>query len=298
VPADLALLSGTGLYADLPGDVLADDVIEYQPEFALWSDGAVKRRFAIIPEGTTIDTSDPDAWVYPVGMRVFKEFTRDGVRVETRMLQKRGPGDWLMVAYLWAEDGSEAMALEGEVRDALGTMHDVPDREGCDNCHGDAPDVLLGFTAIQLDHDLGGANVSSLAADGWLSDPPAVSLDIPGDETTRAALGYLHANCGNCHRDGSDNPLRLWLETDGLDAPESTATYATSIGVPSMTDDPLADTDATQIVAPGDPSSSLLHIRMLRRGRSPGGGMPWLGTEIVDDEGAAAVAAWISSLTP
>ena len=262
LPSDLMLLSGTGLYADVSAGTLAEGVIEYRPEFELWSDGAVKRRFAILPAGSTIDTSDMDAWIYPVGMRIFKEFTRDGVRIETRMLEKRGPGDWLMVTYLFREDGSEAEAIDSGASNALGTEHDVPDREQCEDCHGSAPDTLLGFTAIQLDHDLDGVNLAALAAEGWLSDPPTASFDVPGDETTRAALGYLHANCGNCHIDGTDNPLRLWLETDGLDVPESTSIYVTTIAAMTMTEDPLADTSATEIVVPGDPAVEERLVRL------------------------------------
>ena len=86
-------LTETGLFADAARESLAPGVMAYAPRFQLWSDGAEKRRWLWLPPGTRIDTSDMDSWVFPVGTKFWKEFTRDGVRVETRLLEKLGPGD-------------------------------------------------------------------------------------------------------------------------------------------------------------------------------------------------------------
>lgn len=93
-------LSATGLFADVATGTLAPDVHTFEPSFALWSDGAEKRRWIWIPPGTTIDATDPDDWSFPVGTKFWKEFSRDGVRVETRLLQRVGPldDDWVGVA--------------------------------------------------------------------------------------------------------------------------------------------------------------------------------------------------------
>jgi hypothetical protein len=56
------LLSETGLYADAAADVLADGVRPFEPKYALWSDGSVKRRWVYIPPCSQIDTTDPDYW--------------------------------------------------------------------------------------------------------------------------------------------------------------------------------------------------------------------------------------------
>ena len=42
-------LSETGLYTDIASDRVADGVLAYQPAFALWSDGADKRRWISLP---------------------------------------------------------------------------------------------------------------------------------------------------------------------------------------------------------------------------------------------------------
>ena len=53
------------------------------PTEALWSDGAVKRRFIYLPPGTTIDTTNMDEWVFPVGTKFWKEFSVDGRKLRT-----------------------------------------------------------------------------------------------------------------------------------------------------------------------------------------------------------------------
>jgi hypothetical protein len=154
-------LLATGLYADVATGELGPGVEQFEPAFALWSDGAVKRRYVWLPEGGVIDTSDMDGWVLPVGTKLWKEFSRDGVRVETRLFEKRGVGDWRMVAYVWTEDGADALPAPAGQVDALGTPHDVPDQEACGKCHDGAADVALGFSALQLDHEGPGVTLDS-----------------------------------------------------------------------------------------------------------------------------------------
>src|SRR6185436_16418070 len=50
-----ATLSETGLYCDISRLVPATGVRSFRPRFALWSDGAQKRRFIQLPPGTQID---------------------------------------------------------------------------------------------------------------------------------------------------------------------------------------------------------------------------------------------------
>src|SRR6187401_1831200 len=96
LPARLRL---TGLYASQAGELIAPDVRSYRPRFELWSDGASKRRWLWLPPGAQIDASDMDAWQFPIGTKFWKEFARDEVRVETRLLQRQ-PDGWIGVAYL------------------------------------------------------------------------------------------------------------------------------------------------------------------------------------------------------
>src|SRR5262245_59299053 len=85
-------LTQTGLYAAGTTEDIAPDVHFFRPRFELWSDGALKRRFIWLPPGAQVDTSDMDSWQLPVGTKLWKEFTRDDVRVETRLLQRQAHG--------------------------------------------------------------------------------------------------------------------------------------------------------------------------------------------------------------
>ncbi len=290
-----ALLSQTGLYADLSADRLAPGVRAYRPAYELWADGATKRRFVKLPEGAQIDSSEPDYLVYPSGTQLWKEFSKDGERIETRMLKKTGDS-WIMISYLWNEALTDAVAVPEGERNARGTTHDVPDQTMCVSCHAEMPDRVLGFTLLQLAHDDDGAGVtlSTLVDEDKLTHPPASALTLPGDPATRAALGYLHANCGHCHHERSPiferTPIELLLGVRGLETLEATSIIRSTVGVEPMFDEP----EASAVIAPGDPSDSALYLRMQQRGTDAQ--MPPLATTEPDDEGLALVRAFIEGL--
>jgi hypothetical protein len=297
------LLSQTGLYRDIENDVTASDVRFFQPRFALWSDGADKRRWLRLPPTARVDTSDMDGWIFPVGTKAWKEFRAQGVRIETRMLHKVSSDRWTMISYRWLPDQSDAEALPEGASDALGTNHDIPSEDLCVRCHGNTPDALLGFSAIQLSHDLGGENLTRLARAQLLSDPPASDFRIPGGVEAEQALGYLHANCGHCHLPGSPAYLQilrrppmtggpiLWERTDALESAESAWGYASTVGKANAV---LPD---LHIIEPGRPEASELFIRISQRGRGSLQ-MPPIGTELVDEKGLATIRDWIESLAP
>lgn len=301
-PPDLGVLSGAperlseaGLFSDLARETLAEGVRPYRPAFELWSDGAVKRRWIYLPPDTEIDTLDADDWVFPIGTRLYKEFVRDGVRVETRLLERVGPAetDWRAVAYVWTEAGDEAYARPDGAVDALGTEHDVPAADRCMGCHGGRASRVLGFSALQLAHDDDDPDSWTLArliGEGRLSSDIDSVIAVPGTATERAALGYLHANCGHCHNEARphfmsnrcfdpDNDVYLALTLRDLGDVTDTATYRSAVGT---------------VVRPGAPEES----RLLQLVTHRGGGlqMPPLATERIDPDGSAVLRAWIESL--
>ena len=287
-------LSETGLFTDIAHDIIARDVLPYRPAFELWSDGAVKRRWIALPAGARIDTADMDDWSFPRGTKLWKEFTRDGVRIETRLIEKLGDGDreWTALAYVWNDDGTDAVATPWGASDAHGTPHDVPAAGECIACHGGRRSYALGFSAIQLSRpaEPGSVDLDRLKRDGRLTQPPARPFDIPGNADGRAALGYLHANCGHCHNsarpshDGARcfDPQKAYdfrLLVGQLGAPADTPTYRTAVG------------DAVQ---PGDPDGSKLISLVSNRGFMQQ--MPPLASERVDDIGVATLRLWIAGL--
>lgn len=286
------MLSQTGLYV---GGMLAPYVQHFVPQFPLWSDGASKERWAYLPKCTQIDTTDMDHWQMPVGARFWKEFTRDGVRVETRFIHRFGPnpGDWIFAAYQWDAQQTDAVRVPNGVQDASGTPHDIPPEGACGNCHAKLVERILGFGAIELSYpaQAGDASITSLSAEGRLTTPVAAPFVVPGDATAQAALGYLHANCGNCHHETGvllvDMHLRLRTSDAAVD---QTDVWLTAVGKPATN---FMCNGCNRIEA-GDAPASAIVQRMGVRGTSAQ--MPPLASEIVDDTGVQAVTAWIESL--
>lgn len=297
------VLSATGLYAaDMVA--LAAGVHPYAPSFELWSDGATKQRWILLPAGSKIDTSDMDYWSFPLGTKLWKEFTRDGVRVETRLIEKQASGSWYTVAYQWRADQKEADAVPNGVMNASGTQHDIPNNDQCLTCHSQTPDKALGFSAIQLAHDkqLQPASplewtLGTLMADGLLSAPPAAVFSVPGTELDRKFFGYLHANCGHCHNPkgtaNSQTGLDMWLKVADLKGAVSQfSVYQGIFG----TDIAWLDGDhpaAPKRVAPGSLADSAVYQRFIKKAET--WSMPPLGTELVDPEAKKLMEDWIGA---
>lgn len=294
-------LAETGLYANPGSTTLASYIRTFEPKYKLWSDGADKQRFAYLPEcGAQIDSSDMDSWEVPVGARFWKEFKRDGVLVETRFYIRTGPSknDYTFATYEWDGNGN-ANRVAGPVTDVLGTGHDIPNEGQCQVCHKPSWRVL-GFSAIQLSHNLPGETIASLSSEGLLTNPLPGGVTVPGDATSEPALGYLHANCGNCHNEFAGSaPVTLRTRLRSTDATvDATDTYTTAINVPT-TNFPCGAGNVAggcDRVEPGDPAGSAVHLRM--GSRALAAQMPPIATELVDDAGLAAIDAWISALPP
>jgi hypothetical protein len=291
-----------GLYADGSCTVPAPGVRPYHPRFALWSDGADKERFVYLPPGASIDTSDPDRWGFPIGTRLYKTFSIGGVRLETRVLEKiaapRGTSSWTMTSYVWSAD-QRSVTLVGAfgAQDVLGTTHDVPSHTQCVRCHSVAQDdAINGFSAVQLAHDEDGVTLAMLNTEGWLSAPidPAQAT-IPGDATAQAALGYLHANCGNCHGGpAAEHDLDYQVRVGTTDV-TATRTWATAVCGCSAWSRTLPSGEHVDLRV--DPHHADLSVSIVRMGtRVLTDQMPPIGTEVVDSSGIDDVSAWITSL--
>lgn len=292
------LLSETGLYADIAADQIAADVQPFAPQFTLWTDTATKMRWIHLPEGQQIDTTDMDNWTYPVGTKLWKEFSRDGVRVETRLLMRTREGGrgWKGVAYIWNDEQTDAVAAPEGMENAKGTPHDVPPEGLCRDCHGDRDDWPLGFGAVQLSYDSELLDMDDLIAAQLLTAPPSQPIVVPGTEEEKAVAGYLHANCGSCHREAASGTersnLALWLEVDQLASFQETDVYTNLVNQKSD----FIESALEYRVYGGQPDQSELYRRMVLRGDDAQ--MPRVGTEDVDPTGEALIKAWIESLPP
>ncbi|MDB4973139.1 MAG: putative lipoprotein [Myxococcaceae bacterium] len=298
-------LECTGLYRSVADKVLGDGIRSFTPAYALWSDNAEKHRWVLLPEGTTVDTTNQDAWSFPVGTRTWKEFRHAGRRVETRFFRKVSKFTWLTATYLWSADEASAYNFEGgDVPVADGSSYHVPTQMECEQCHRGASDQLLGFQSVLLGlPSADGLTLAGLVAEGRLSTPPRETTHrIPDDGTGLAApaLGWLHVNCGvSCHNelpDAEGGPSRMFLRinpsTLQAQTPASWNSLTTTLDVPAH----IANFLGRKRIIPGDPAGSLLVELASSRGTSKQ--MPPLATKVVDQSGLQAVRAWIAALGP
>lgn len=315
-PALPRLLSDTGLY--LPGSRVVDpDHFAFSPQYPLWSDGTTKRRWLHLPPGTAIDASRSEAWEFPPGTRLWKEFSF-GKPVETRMIERLADGSWRFSAYVWNADGSDALLAPEDGIAALPLAgapvahYIIPSRDDCRACHDGANVPVLGLTALQLSPDRDplaphaappanpGGDLRALVARGWLRNVPASLFDDPPriaarSDTERAALGYLHANCGHCHNGGDKAvPVRLALAEEWRGGRLDADTVRTSALAAALRAPRVAGAPRPLRVVPGDLAASVLVQRM--RSRQPQTQMPPLGTQLVDDQGLALVERWITTM--
>jgi hypothetical protein len=290
-------LAETGLFADPATRALVPGLLEFQPNHVLWSDGAAKRRWVSLPPGQPIDSDEPDRWRFPIGTKLWKEFSVGGVLVETRLVERYGPGpeDFWMGSFVWNAEQTDAVFAENGQANINGTSHDAPAQKHCWSCHLGEPGRSLGFSAVQLSGDGPGVRLSTLAASGRLTTPPPrTDFRPPGDVPVAAALGYLHANCGHCHNpSGTSWPdTQMNLRLSLADAtPEATATYRTTIGKKLQY---FRHPTLTERVVAGDPESSALFARLKVRMEKVQ--MPPLATEVVDPVGVELVQRWIAGL--
>jgi hypothetical protein len=302
-----ALLSCAGLYSIISTKTVATDNTPYQPGIQFWSDGAVKERWLHLPQSTTIDVTDMDNWVFPVGTKAWKEFKIGGKRIETRVFWKRGATDWTWATYKWAPDESEATRLDAGATNVVGT-YEIPDRNTCDQCHIGRKDKLLGIEAIALAiPSAQGITLDGLAKAGRLAPTPAkTTATLPEDTTGKAgaALGHLHMNCGvSCH---NHDPNALAVGSGLFMKLPAASVLAGGVTVTSLE---TYTSSANQVIAsptfvsfktagytrltPKDSGKSLIPALMGMRGAFQ---MPPIVTHEPDTAGETLLKAWIDAL--
>jgi uncharacterized repeat protein (TIGR03806 family) len=310
-----ARLSDTGCFTDLKTLEPGPDLIPYEVNSPLWTDGAFKPRYMVVPSSEQITIREDGSWAFPDGSVLIKVFgfefgTGDPESrraVETRFMVRRD-GDWEYATYEWNDEGSEGALLEerktveytiqGEVLEYL-----FPEYDDCVTCHGEAIDDVLGPKTGQMNRDrqydlvvsnqlVAMAEIDLFALDEDEEIDPAAEPRMPNPKTGEGtaeerARAYLDANCAHCHRPngyastgehGLDLRYEVPLEESGLCDPMRYFTQWE--GLPR--------------VAPGNPDGSgivqrfVLEDDVLR--------MPSTGTSVVDPFGTVLLRDWIAGL--
>jgi hypothetical protein len=307
-------LGETGLYSNYALKTIDSRNLLYSPQYALWSDGASKRRWIYLPPGTSIDASDPDVWAFPVGTKVWKEFSFQGRKVETRLIEKIGAEEWRFASYIWNENESDAIlapfhGYRGVAEIQPGLRHDIPGMPDCKACHVNARTEILGFSALQLSSDRdpnaphaegfvpGMVNLEILIDRGlirsyppeWRNRPLRIDAARP---TARAVLGYLHSNCGNCHNpSGSLDTLNLLLRHSVAPSAHDEFALKTAVDKKGRFQIPGTAPGETYLIRPGDPEHSSVVYRLSTR--NPFRQMPALGTKLADANAVDLIRRWI-----
>jgi uncharacterized repeat protein (TIGR03806 family) len=310
------LLSETGAFANVRRLRPNGALLPYDLIVAFWSDGAVKSRWAAIPN-SKVKFSTTGEWQFPAGTVFVKHFdlpvdeANPNVRrrLETRLLVRDSTGGVYGVTYKWRADESDAELLAGSVTEDIsirtasgGVRHQTwyyPSRKDCLTCHTAGAGGVLGVKTRQMNHDFtypGGVTDNELRT--WshlgLFDPAMKPEDLSGlptlaaaDDTTRSledrARSYLDANCSHCHRPGGtvayfDARYTTPLNDQGL------------INGPVLIDQGI---DRPRIISPHDTWRSIAYMRVSTNGDIR---MPPLARETIDDKGVALLGEWINSL--
>ncbi|UQA62220.1 SO2930 family diheme c-type cytochrome [Polyangium aurulentum] len=302
----------------------APGVIPYTVAAPLWSDGAGKERFIVLPEGKKATFGKDETWSLPDGTIIIKNFhfpldarEPSGARrlIETRLLIRDEGEDegWTAHTYVWNDEQTEArrtIAGKQVTVDFIDTQgkpasqqYLVPNTNQCGNCHErDDRYELLGLVTPQVNFDLPDAageknQLARLAAAGMFDAalPPLADLprlpdplgNAPLDERARA---YLHANCSHCHRPGggggASGLVLLATETNPTHYGVCKGSVAAGAGTGSHDYD----------IVPGMPDESIMPFRM--RSTDPEIKMPEIPNLVPDDAGVELITAWIAAMAP
>lgn len=298
----------------------APGVIPYEVTSPLWTDGALKYRFIVPPPGETVDFEAEGSWGWPENTILVKNFALpldwrepDGARriLETRLLIKRGDGDWGAHTYVWDEAQTEATRVSAGKRlvipmigaegESYNQTYLVPNTNQCGNCH-EVSDrfLLLGPVTEQLNRDVerGGSAISQLQ---WLADQGLFTAPPPASDQLRAltdpfgdgaldwrARSYLHSNCAHCHQSGGDaHKSGLYLGAF-VEDPQSYGICKTPVAAGGGAGSLYFD------IVPGSPDESILIYRV--SSTDPGEKMPEVGNLLTDERGVALLREWIGAM--
>lgn len=320
-------LSETGLFEDTARHVPAPGVLPYTLNVPGWHDGATGEHFIALPAGGAVTLRPNRNGEPPDGTALVQTLTRDGRRLETRVLLKQ-QNDWAGYSYVWdaAQRDAELADKAGADLDvAVGTPWRVPSRAECMMCHSREANFALTLNVAQLNHGPqlreweqrgilkmdtaafergrrmaggGGGDRRPRQQTGERQPPP--SAPLPRDPTALPRLVPARANDAdleararsylavNCAHCHTQNGGGNSAMSFGWAVPRER--MQTINEIPQHGDFGLAD---ARIVAPGAPGRSVLVPRVAMRGP---GQMPPVGSRASDAEGLQLLVEWIQSL--
>lgn len=294
-------LSETCLYKDINHKLVYSDYMTFIPKYPLFTDGMEKQRWIYIPKNKKIDVDDVDNWNFPQGTILFKEFSKNGIILETRVLYKAkvsmSTSSWKWATYMWNINQTNAKLVTRTVRNVLGTIHTIPSRGHCFSCHRGAKDMVLGFGAIQLSYLDSNSRPKGQYLKGLIDSNRTLGeiksyYKIPAkNENERKALGYMHANCSHCHN--QNHPMgglgmHLKSKTSFKSRSEHEA-IKTTIGVYTRG---FYQADFRVEASNSEDSAIYMRLNSTQRGVQ----MAPIGKSTIDHDGVKIIKDWIDGL--
>lgn len=315
-------LSDTGLFADTRSQQPAPGVVEYQINAHRWADGTHSRQWIALPDSTQLTLFEQSDWKtgqsagrfeFPTNTVAVKtvSYDRDAqdpaseTHLETQLLHKFGD-EWRAYNYLWNEDQSDALLQDDVAIERELIIKDTTSPEGmrtqlwrhasrseCLLCHIWAAGTVQGFWPPQLNLTNANSNqLEQLATLGLFAQevPRTDSIASPDDPTATLesrARSYLALNCSTCHRRQGGGTATFTFD---ISIPLEQSDYVDAL--PAQGDFGIGD---ARVIAPGDPSRSVLMYRKLKSGR---GHMPQFGSNVIDHKGVRLLHDWIASMDP
>ena len=312
-PAFPQTVSATGCYSDVDAQVPAAGLVPYDINSPLWSDGAAKRRFFVLPPGATITYTAEGSWGMPVGTIVVKEFWIEAeagdpnslIPMETRFLVKRCDESqptcavaWQGYSYQWNDASDEATLLPDATLEtkkswpvtvagaAAMHSHIYPARGQCSSCHSRVAGRTLGLQTGQLnrprnygttvDNQLRAMAHIGLFGDTFPAEEPQALFRLPSpiDVGHDPETRVRAYFDSNCSQCHRPGGIRATV-----DFRFSSAATADNI---------------CNFLVPGDPSTSPIYLKDSMRGD---GQMPPIASDIPDSRQLSLTAAWISGMS-
>ncbi len=317
-----ATLSATGAFANTAAMTPTAGLVPYSVNTPLWSDAALKQRWAGLATGTTVAFSPTGEWTWPNGTVFIKNFslgtddTNPAVvqRLETRVLVREANGAVYGVTYKWRDDNSDADLVPTAGSSAVITIATAggtrtqtwyyPAQSDCVTCHTVVSGGVLGVKSRQLNglYAYPGSAITDNQLRTWnhlnlftapvneasIASYPALSA--VGDATATLAQrsrSYLDANCFGCHQPGGSGSLNWDARYD---------TPLASQGIVGALPVNALGVVGAHVVTPASTAQSVLFLRLDTIPPDPIT-MPALARHQIDATAVQTIQSWIGGLT-
>jgi len=316
------LLSQTGAFTDTANMVPSAALIPYEVNAPLWSDGALKKRWAIIPnDGAPYQPSVEQAvwteryeWFFPAGTVFVKHFeirsddTDPSIirRLETRFLVLDDEGTAYGVTYRWRPDHSDADlvdidGLEEEIEIATSDTQSrfqtwtYPSTNQCMQCHTQQSRYVLGANTRQLNLETyyESTNTTQNQLLAW-NEAGLIRNFAPADLIGAPALVSVDADVS------LETKVRSYLDTNCSHCHQPGGVRAlfdarsdTVLVAQGFINGRTAEVSSNTLLVPGDPAGSYMHERLSTLGPVQ---MPPIAKNILDDAGIMTLHDYILQL--